>query len=57
MSYGSYITPYCSSQDTMLAFDNEVSALKQASRFRKIKGQTPNKVELKAPWTCLTLGP
>ena len=50
------ITSYGSSQDTMLAFDNEVATLKQASRFRKIKGETPTKSELKVPWVCLALG-
>ena len=50
------IASYGSSQDTMLAFDNEVAMLKQAARFRKIKGGTPTKSELKVPWACLTLG-
>ena len=50
------IASYGSSQDTMLAFDNEVANLKQAARFRKISGETPTKSELKVPWAGLTLG-
>jgi hypothetical protein len=40
----------------MISFDNEVKDLKQTSRFKKLDGKTPTKAELKAPWTCLTLG-
>jgi hypothetical protein len=50
------IASYGSSQDTMLAFDNEASMLKQAARFRKVNGEAPTKSELKVPWACLTLG-
>ena len=40
-----------------MAFEgNEVKELKQTSRFRKLNGKVPTKLELKAPWTCLTLG-
>ena len=31
----------------MMAFDDEVALLKQTSRFRKLKGQTPTQKELK----------
>ena len=31
----------------MMAFDDEVDALKKTSRFRKFKGQTPTQKELK----------
>ena len=40
----------------MLAFDADMQACKQASRFRRIHGQTPTRAELKVPWACLTLG-
>ena len=43
------IASYGSSEDTMLAFDNEVSTLKQAARFRKIKSESPTKSQLKVP--------
>ena len=40
----------------MLAFESDMQTVKQASRFRKIHGETPIKSALKVPWACLTLG-
>ena len=43
------IASYGSSEDTMLAFENEVSDLKKAALFGKIKGEIPTRTQLKVP--------